>query len=812
MQGEGVLQGYKSPRAPASQPGRVSRLSWLRRIDWLTLALLMVNMWIVVWTVELGQWVQTPSLTRAVTVGALLALALSRVRVHAVFLHPPALLFGALFVVWSVSTLSREPTMVGQLTEVLTRIGSWFGAASGGGISIDPLPFAIALVSLSWLIGYISAWAIFRHKSFWVGILPGGLAIITNLAYLPSAYITYFFLYGITAALLLARIYNLERRAEWAKKGYEVAPQQSYGQLYDALWLATAMVIVAFILPTGDVNKSWTNVYEVTRTPIRYFQSDFNRLFGSLPGRKAMPYRTFDSSLPFRGTIRLGTDPVLEIFAPYAMYWRARSYANYTSQGWRDDQAATIPSMSSTQLPRVENYFARQEVTYEVHPADRLTQVFVGGQVEPQFGVMVSSYESPRYTIDLRNAQNDAALPTEIRVLARQLRQLGTRVTDQRTFERAMPAETSVLHVERDGTSRIIAVTIVRAAPVDPLAVEIAGRGNSADPYTLTATASIAQAWQLRGAGTQYPAWIRDRYLQLPASVPQRVRNLAIELTRSAPTPYDKALAIEAYLKSMEYSLDIEAPPHGTDAIDFFLFEQRKGYSEYFGSAMAVLLRAAGVPARMAAGYAPGELTERGTFLVRDGDSHGWVQVWFPDYGWVDFEPTPGKELPAPVIPELSYPIGEFPAADPPLFEEDPFVPSERPEVEVVPLPGPTLAERLSALLPWLVVPLVTALIGYLAWRIWLGPPAAVETAFNRMGMLGALAGAGPRRHNTPYEFARVLGARVPDAAGDVHTVADLYTRQRYGGRTPTGDDRVRMTQAWLRMRRALLWRIVKRW
>lgn len=109
---------------------------------------------------------------------------------------------------------------------------------------------------------------------------------------------------------------------------------------------------------------------------------------------------------------------------------------------------------------------------------------------------------------------------------------------------------------------------------------------------------------------------------------------------------YDKAEAIAGYLRTLPYTTNVPAPAYDADGVDHFLFNLGAGYSDYFGSAMAVMLRAVGVPARMAVGYGMGELDKEGNVIVRDRNSHGWTEVFFPGYGWVEFEPTPGHERP----------------------------------------------------------------------------------------------------------------------------------------------------------------------
>src|SRR5204862_77196 len=152
---------------------------------------------------------------------------------------------------------------------------------------------------------------------------------------------------------------------------------------------------------------------------------------------------------------------------------------------------------------------------------------------------------------------------------------------------------------------------------------------------------------ELRASPAEYPAALQSAYLQLPAELPARVRRLAEQITAGASTPYDKALRLQDYLRATyAYRLDVAAPPEGQDAVDYFLFTASAGYCNYFASAMAVMLRAVGVPARLATGYAMGEYDRgRGAYRVPGNAAHAWVEVYFAGYGWVDFEPTPSRSV-----------------------------------------------------------------------------------------------------------------------------------------------------------------------
>jgi hypothetical protein len=148
---------------------------------------------------------------------------------------------------------------------------------------------------------------------------------------------------------------------------------------------------------------------------------------------------------------------------------------------------------------------------------------------------------------------------------------------------------------------------------------------------------------------------IRAVSLQLPRLDP-RIARLAREVTKGESHPFREALRLETYLRMRyRYSLDLKEGTGLTDPIATFLFETRSGHCEYFASAMTVMLRCLGIPARLVNGFRSGEYNEIGRdWIVRQYDAHSWVEAYFPPYGWIEFDPTPpDPQRPKPALARL---------------------------------------------------------------------------------------------------------------------------------------------------------------
>lgn len=159
--------------------------------------------------------------------------------------------------------------------------------------------------------------------------------------------------------------------------------------------------------------------------------------------------------------------------------------------------------------------------------------------------------------------------------------------------------------------------------------------------YEATSDIAAPSAQELRGAGNAYPKAIAGKYLRLPALDP-RVPQLAAQITRSSKNDYDKAAALEQYLRT-RFGYTLQLPQTRlNDPIANFLFERKEGHCEFFASAMAVMLRTQGIPSRVVNGFRTDEFNDiTGSYVVRAKDAHAWVEAYFPGYGWQMFDPTP---------------------------------------------------------------------------------------------------------------------------------------------------------------------------
>lgn len=321
---------------------------------------------------------------------------------------------------------------------------------------------------------------------------------------------------------------------------------------------------------------------------------------------------------------------------------------------------------------------------------------------------------------------------------------------------------------------------------------------SSSDSYQVESLVADPNAAQLRTSPAVYPDLIRYRYLALPDEIPQRVLSLARDLTATAPTPYDRAKSIETYLRTYPYTLDLPAPPPGRDIVDYFLFDLKRGYCDYYASSMVVLARAAGLPARLVSGYASGSLdTQHNRYIVTEADAHSWVEVYFSGYGWVEFEPTGGR-----------------PALDRSL--------APKPTLEATVVLPPALNQNNAPRLAWFPIVWALVLLGLtvgLGWQAveWLrlqtlSPTQTSQLFYRRLIGQAARLAVALREGDTPYEFSQALVTALahrrvaPNIQSKVARLIELYVGTIYSQHTLSPAHKREAIELWNEVRWAL-WR-----
>ena len=800
---------------------------------WVSSVLLALNLIIVVWSVEVADWAPTPPLALVMLLSLLTALVLARIRLLGALLVPAGLLVGAGVVIWQLTVSAPAPLQVETTAELFDRLGLWLLAARNEGISVDPLPFAVGLTIVSWLSGFLAGWVFFRYRNFWGVFALGTVGLLSNLTFLPENASVYLGMYLFTGLLLIGWVQSVRARQQWDREGRIYDGHLGILTMSDTALVAIVALFIAFLLPAAGQWGPANAVYSVTRAPLVTWEEDFNRLFAGLPARRPMPYRIWGDAMAFQGTINPTDTPVLQVNSPVPLYWKARSYATYTHEGWLSDGTVLkepgwqpAPSAPSPEQKRFN-------VTFEVVPNYDSRSVFAGGQViGSNRDIRIETFDSPKYVIDPRVDSPTADLPAALAQAVEGIRGAVQNHADasDHAIASALPTSFLLESVERGDDGAVVETLVAETVPSQPdvLAVRTSrGNAESGVAYQVTSAVSNAKPEDLRTAGDEYAPWLWIRYSALPSDMPERVADLATTITAGAETPYDKAKAVETYLKTnYTYNLEIDPPPFGADGVDHFLFNSKEGYSEYFGSAMTVLMRSLDIPARMVTGYTVGNrVPDSELYIVADHHSHGWTEVYFNGYGWIPFEPTPGRSIPLAVPPpaesarDLNTPGSDAAGELPCEFEEDCEAFDEMLGDNNSPVPFGTAAGWFRVArdaLPWAggisVAALIIAAAAWIAWRWCLATPHDVSTAYQRLRRLSGIASLGQQAHQTPHQWAATIAAALPEQQQPVATIVDAYAYLTYGASDhPQPAQSEQIHSAWASVRTPLILHALRR-
>lgn len=696
--------------------------------------------------------------------------------------------------------------------DVFDRILTWAYDAFTGGINQDDLVFTVLIAGLFWSLGYNLTWHVFRIDRVFRAVLPPGLVLIGNAVYYTGTTPLEPYLIGfLFLTLVLIVRSNLEARQwEWFANGIRVPRRLRMQVFWIGALLAAVVLGAAWVVPRDDLEENLRRFQEfLNADPLRELGELWNRLFSSVETQGPTTTDYFGSdALELGGAIQLSEDPVFVVNAPnqYRYYWRSRTFDFYDRGRWT--------SAADTRLTDPEA------------PLDILPEAGLSARVQvPQTFSMQIPASRLVYTA-----------PQPVRV------ELATRSDLRYASDRSM------------------VVSVIR-----PLRVLRAG-----DAYGAISSISVATADQLRSAGVNYPEWVRNTYSAFIPSLTGRTLQLARQIVTEAGavTPYDQARAIETWLRAnIAYNEIIPPPPAGQDPVDWVLFDLRQGYCNYYASAMVVMLRSLGIPARMAAGFAQGEWDRSlDGYVVRERDAHTWVEVYFPGYGWVEFEPTsaqlpidrgdgpppvqnqatptqiptntpePPTSTPTPPPTSTPEPASEATAETTP----DPEALSAPPTVTPTPTPTPTplvapqqppaedplarqslldpiIAALRNLLLLFLILVLLFALglFTYWWWE-WRGLRglSPFARAYGRLMRYARLIGVRAQPQETPEERRKLIVRQLPAIEKPVTSITGWYTLERYGVPRPSRLDEAnadRAKLAWHDARNGILRRWLRR-
>lgn len=726
---------------------------WEIQEGWTTVALMLIMLLCVAWSIQSAQWTAGLAILQAVVlVGGVLGIVLAKSRILNRMAHLLSVMAGFTWAAYLTSRVLSSGTglsIEAAVVEFARRLQDWLYIVFTGGRSSGNYVFLFLLGLLLWIMAYFCAWAIFRWQRVWWAVILCGVAVIVNITYAPTNLTGFLVAFILFALLLVVRTSLASYEQEWraARVGY--SPELVYGFLRAGLAVTILAIILAWFAPDVLASRPMQDVWDKVSEPWRRLQEESSRVFQNLNYRNQPAFITFSRSMKFGGAVELTDAPVMEVEASTGRYWRVMVFHEYTSDGWTNTDTDTILIGENKQGFSVPDYDLRREVTQTITLRQNL---------------------GPQRTI----AAAGQPLRADI-----SLRALVTLITRD----------------ESEGAD--IASHLLAAAPGDPSVLYSQEPLRAGDSYQVVSSFTRADQESLREAGTDYPPWIVPRYLQLPETLPQRVVLLADQITAGRETPFEMAMAIERYLRDIPYNQRINAPAPGQDGVDYFLFDAREGYCDYYSSAMVVMLRAVGVPARYVRGYGRG-LRDEGVYYVQEKNGHAWPEVFFPGYGWIEFEPTAAEPV---LVRPRSQNTGNTDPADErerfwaERFRDQEFDSDFYPEL-LGPLPTATPEPMWQRIGRWggLALSAVAFVLVFIALlmarrrRRIEGLSVTERVYLDLVEWVRRFLRLAPLAHQTPHEYAGSVTSMVPQGRSAVEQITDLYVMERFGGKPVPGE------------------------
>jgi transglutaminase-like putative cysteine protease len=749
------------------------------REGWLSAALLMVMLLSLSWSVQRVEWLEqteflVPIAFFAVLLGTILALSPLSVTLTL----PISAVVGAVIVLWTVgSEYFPELSQAARFLTLREDGFAWVRILADRGYAPQLTPYAVGLGVLMWVTAFIAAYTMYRHHRVLDAILLVGALLVANMSATLTDVFAYLVLFMLAALLLWLRAALIGREEGWQRRRVNENSEVPAAIMRNGLVFIAGSLMLAFVLTTVAVAAPLTAVWNNLDTVWTGVRDNLDGFFGGLSNPDSRFTGTnFGPSFRISGAWTSSDEPVLTVAAAQGLYLRAVTYDAYNGHGW-------------DQTPGRERAVDSEQPTF--------------GDDSPEKPTVGDAFQNETIEVQIQKP------------------------TGRYLYSAGYPVKTFAPVLVVESGDQPFLGALKATAPVE------AGRS-----YSMTVALSRATKSQLRAAGTAYPSAIARYYLGADG-VTQRTAELAEAITANATNPYDRADALARYLQgdpSFRYRTTAPLPTDPEqDLVDFFLFDpesNRTGFCEHYASAMVVMARTLGIPARLAVGYAPGEsLQVPGTptenpatklWQVRGKNAHAWAEIYFPGYGWQAFEATKsirpinratgqpeqptGSGEPLPSIGSRLDPgdgnVNELPSSEPIAGG---FRPGEEPPDEG--------AQGGNILV---IVGLIVLVLAIAAWR-WrrsrrsLRFLAPGDRQWRRLALAADRAGVAQRPSETIYEYAGWLEEQIPDQRPQIRTIADGKVWQSYSGRGVTSDLIARMEAAWKRLQWPMVWLAVRR-
>ena len=722
--------------------------------DVLAAILLLVALFTAASRLEATEWSKDLSIVPYVAIfGTIAGLALGQSRFNAKIAALFGFIYGIFFVAWQLGTLVNETLPWKEKSlELANRVNHVLAQMANRQSVTDSFLFIVLMAILFWILSFVAGYTLIRHGNAWWAILPTGFTIFTIHSFDPllprrALYLAVFLFFGL---VLVARVTYLHNQNRWQETRTYLPPNLSLDFIRFALAAVTLVVLVSWTVPA--VAKSVPAVVEASQ-PLRNswqnLRHRWENAFASLRSSVSVYSDYYGNNIALGQGNLLSDTPVFVVTPPRAIPSGIRYY-------WR-------------------------ALTYNNYDNGQWT--------DTAFDVINFNPKQDLFKIPNFNG-----------------RWQGTFEFTPATYVSTLFSPSQPFWVSPNSR--------VHLAQNSDDTVDIAGfRANNLirpeQTYQVQASITNATISQLRAAGTDYPEWVKDRYLQVPQSITPRTLKLAADITSFTDNPYDKVMAITTYLReNIHYTQTIPAVPNGREPLDWFLFDLREGFCNYYASAEVVMLRSIGIPARWAIGYAQGERQSDGRYLIRQSDAHSWPEVFFPGLGWVEFEPTVAQpdinRIAGSAVDTSGAPTNEQELA---LIRQE-ELDALRLRNEQISTSGSTPIRTVAlTFIPWLAAVGLIVVSGLLVWknrkRIHLpSVPIIIETALLRLGIqppqkihrwairaaLPPLSksyleinlaltrlGEPPRPTQTPAERADHLGAILPPAQEPARRLLEEY-------------------------------------